>query len=270
MNPPTWQDCFRIMQDQAGKWLSFTQPAQVVAFDVQQREIRALKDTLDYEKFFFVVDVVSCKTALVHGTSKWLGWQEAYFTMMKYCSIIHPTFLAAHMTGICELMKSNMLGRRPVQLMGPRLTIAIALQHASGEYLLFKMHSFPFQYDRQSRVVSYLCEFTLLGSYTNEPFRARITDRHGSVLEWQASMLRRMARSFRKKIVFSNQEFRILARYASQPALTSMKAADIFHIKESTVITYKRRILAKAENYFQRPFQTVKEVASYLREHRLI
>lgn len=270
MISPSWQSCINTLKKQSDRLLPDVGNNSMVSAATQQEEIELLKRTLHYEKMFFIINARTLTIEQANGVVRWLGFGEEQFTIEKYYSIIHPSYLAAQMAGTYELFEVSMSGKIPIQFMGYYFTDIISLQHAGGEYRLFKRLIIPFQHDDKSRLLSYLNEFTLIGHCESKPYCTRITDRLGNAIAWEDDFFKTIKSSFEKQAIFSTQELRILYKFASNPSVSSAEVAVMFKVKENTIITYKRRILQKAQFFFQRRFNTAREVASYLQEYRLI
>ena len=270
MQTLTHKSYYEILKSQTERLLPEAAYKGVVPATLQLKELELLKNTLHYEKFFFVINHQSFTTEEIHGVKRWLGYSDTEFTIKKYFSIIHPAHLVAQMTSIYELLESFISGEWPIQFMSHCFINIIALQHANREYLLFKRVAWPFQHDHENRLLSILNEFTLIGKYNNEPYSVRLSDTNGKTIDWNDEMLKRTKHSFQKQMAFSLQEQRLLGKYAYNPSLTTAEIATIFNVKDSTVITYKKRILSKAEKLFHQRFKTAKHVAEYLREQGLV
>jgi len=270
MNTITAKSYFQIFKTQAERLLSDEQFNLVISREEQQREIEKLKQTLHYEKFFFVLTHVGYKIEHVCGLQRWLGYKDSDFDIQRYFGIIHPSHMVAQMTVAYEMLEGFISGKWPLHFMGERLVNTIALQHANGEYYLFKRLAWPFQFDSNNRLISYLNEFTLIGKYNNESYTARFMDINGNAVDWQDELLKSTKKSFNGQKHFSTQEMRILHKFAGDPKLLPADIARMFKIKESTVLTYKKRILNKAEKLFHKRFKTTKQVAEHLREQGLV
>ncbi|HRH61115.1 MAG TPA: LuxR C-terminal-related transcriptional regulator [Chitinophagaceae bacterium] len=261
---------FEILKAQSERLLPEPFYTHSVSEKEQQKEITILKNTIHYEKFFFVINHQKFITEHVHGVHRWLGYNDRDFTLMKYFSIVHPSHLVAQMTNVYELLEALIAGNWPVNFMSHKFISTVALRHAGGEYLLFKRLAWPFQHDDKNRLLSYLNEFTLVGAFNNEPYSARMTDSDGNTIDWHDELLHRTKQSFQKHTPFSVQELRILRKLANGNGHTSKEIGDMFKIKESSVVTYKKRIMKKAEQIFHQKFSSAKHVAMYLNEQGLI
>ncbi len=261
---------YEILKSQCERLLPEAAYTYTISEAQQHKEVALLKNTLHYEKFFFVINNEKFINEHVYGVQKWLGYTDREFTLLKYISLVHPSHLVAQMTSANELLETFISGSWPLQFMGHRFISNIALRHANGEYLLFKRLAWPFQLDDKHRLLSYLNEFTLVGNFNNEPYTARITDAEGNAIDLHDELLHRTKQSFQKHKPFSVQEQRILHKLAQKNAVTSKEIGKMFSIKESSVITYKKRIMKKAEQLFHQRFASAKHVAIYLNDQGLI
>lgn len=264
------KDYYKILKKQAERLLPDSEYKYVVSTQKQHLEIDHLKKTVHYERFFFVLNNYDFSIDHVHGVKKWLGYDEDDFTYYKYLSIIHPTHLLAQLSNVYELLENSMTGVYPLEFInGFRFISYFALRHLSGEYLFFKRLAWPFQYDDKNRLLSYLNEFTLLGKYNNESYTVRLTDADGRPLILKRKKINPVYSAI-ENMPFSHQELKVLNAYAKDASLTGAAIANTLMIKKNTVITYKKRILDKAEKLFYRRFKTAADVAIFLKEQGLI
>jgi DNA-binding CsgD family transcriptional regulator len=271
MQTVNWQRNYEILKIQAERLLPENVYNKMVPEEMQKKEIELLKKTLHYEKFFMVINNNRFVTEHVFGINRMLGYREEDFTLKRYYSIIHPSHLVSQATRDYVLLESCISGKWPTEFKSHRFINTIALRHANGEYLLFKRLIIPFQHDDQFRMLSYLNEFTLLKPFNDGASGARITDKTGNnMMVWNEELLKLTRSAFEKQTRFSRQELRVLGLYADNPSISTGEIAQMFKVKESTVVTYKRRILNKAENIFLQRFETAKQTAAYLKEHGLI
>ena len=89
-------------------------------------------------------------------------------------------------------------------------------------------------------------------------------------LQWLQDFLERTQRIFQEKNLFSFQELRILRKYAYHDQLSVADIAKAFKIQESSVITYHKRILEKANHLFSNKFSNAKQVAIVLKQQGLL
>ena len=261
---------YEILKQQSSRLLPATEYSYMVPVAKQQEEIECLKNAVHYERFFFVVNNYDLNIEQVHGVKKWLGYSDKDFSYYKYASLIHPTHLLAQLTNVYGLLEDFMAGVYPLEFMaGFRFISCLALKHANGEYLFFKRLAWPFQFDNKNRLLSYMNEFTLLGKYKNESYSVRLTDAAGNPVLFKKKAMHDAYAAI-DNMPFSEQELNVLGIYAADNSLTAAKVAGTLNIKENTVITYKKRILNKAEKVFYRRFKTTADVAVFLKEQGLI
>lgn len=261
---------YELYQEQRNSLLPLSEYTKVVSLEEQQKEIQLLKETIHFERFFFVLNLHDLKLEEVHGVEKWLGYSDKDFTILKFLQIIHPSHLEAHYLTASVIIGGLMRGDWQVEFMKHRYITSIALRHNKGHYLLFKRLASVFQYDDQHRLLEYVNEFTFVNEYKEEPYVIQAHNDDGSKLIWFQDVLERTRKAFENKNFFTFQELRILRKFAYIPKISAAEIAHAFKIKESTVITHKKRILAKAEQLFLKEFQTVKQLADYLKEQGLI
>jgi len=266
----THNSYYEIFKAQAKRLLPNEYYEPAVAVEKQLTEIQHLSDSLHYERFFFVINYHEFSVQQAHGVNKWLGYNDEIFTLKKYYSIMHPAHLVAQMTIGYELLESFMSGEWTIGFMSHRYINTLALKHANGDYLSFKKTTYPFQVDTNHRLISTLSEFTLIGPYNSEPFSSRLTNSFGEPIDWHEQLQQRSRQSFHKSVPFSKNELLLLEVHAAQPNLTTAAIAARFNVKESTIITYKKRILEKAERLLHHRFKTAKDVAVYLKEQGLL
>jgi hypothetical protein len=163
-----------------------------------------------------------------------------------------------------------MRGDWRVEFMKHRYVTQMALRHKNGSYLLCKRLASIFQYDDQHRLLEYINEFTILDPYREEPYSIRVVKGDGSHLDWEVEMIERIKSLFEDKNQFSSQQIRILRKYAYYPDIDVNQIATSFKIKASTVYTNHQRILKKAALLFQKKFESVREVARYMKEQWLL
>ncbi|HRH48401.1 MAG TPA: hypothetical protein PLP23_06610 [Panacibacter sp.] len=244
---------------------------KAVSEEQQKKEIDLLKETIHYERFFFVLNLHQMEIEKAHGVQKWLGYPDKTFTVQKLLQIIHPHHLAAHHISATVLIEGLMKGDWPVEFMKYRFASSVALQHANGTYLLCKRLNSVFQYDLPGRrLLEYISEFTIVGEYKEQPATARLVTENGDKLDWMAEVMQRLKDAFENRNLFGSQELRILRKYAYKPDLSTAELARSFKVKDSTIGTHNKRILDKAEQLFKIRFTTASKVAAFLREQGLI
>jgi hypothetical protein len=270
--PPTHQKILSPRQlldhykDQSARLLPEKEYEKMIEAEVQEAELFHLRETVQFERFFFVVNLKKMELEHVTGVKRWLGYEDSDFTFLKYLSLIHPEHVAPHNITSTTLIEGLMRGDWNIEFMKHRYITEMALQHKNGHYLLCKRLACIFQYDENCKLLEYINEFTILREYKSDPFTVRATDDAGEKLDWLEEFLSRAQKVFQEKNLFGFQELRILRKYAYHENITTAAIANAFKIQESTVITYHKRILEKADQLYGRRFSNARQVALALRE----
>ena len=244
---------------------------------IHEEEVKLLAETIKYERFFFVVDIINQEIIHAHGIKQWLGYDDHKFSFGFYSNLIHPnyieaTFLLAKST--LALVNSNSFEQG---FMKEKFVIQIALRHAQGHYILVKRTLSSWDYDPTTKVsIAYLNEFTILEEYDetdkSNTLKPRITDIYGTRLVNIENILRESSyKTLESSKRFSVQELRILRKYAYNPTITSNEVANTFKIKPNTIDTYNRRIITKFNYiYPNEKVKSAKEIAQFLRKECFI
>jgi hypothetical protein len=245
-----------------------------VSEEETNRELDLLKNTLHNQRFIFVINLHKMEIENCKGIERWLGYPDMNFTLFDYLKIIHPSHNVFHQItsklGISGLMR----GDYPIEFMKHRLVTFIPLRHRNGKYFFFKRVGSVFQYFKNKNskhcLLEYINEFTLLKEFDETPgaittFAENITEK-----QWEDKILTDMKKVFEKESVFSLQEYRVLRDYAYNSKAQVTDIAKKLGVKTSSVITYHKRILNKAEQLLSIKFSTVKDVAAHLRGQELI
>lgn len=259
------------------KSLKNQQISSAISKTIHEEEVKLLAETIKYEKFFFVVDIINQEIKHAHGIKQWLGYDEYKFSFGFYATLIHPnyieaTFLLAKST--LALVNSNSIEQG---FMKEKIVIQIALRHANGHYILVKHTISSWDYDSTTKVsIAYLNEFTILEEYDetekSSTLKPRITDIYGTRLLNIENIVRESSyKILESNKRFSIQELRILRKYAYNPTITSNEVANTFKIKPNTIDTYNRRIISKFSYiYPNEKVQSAKEIAQFLRKECFI
>lgn len=270
MQPTTVEKSFEYFHMLTAKYLPLPEYNKQVTAAMQHNEIELLKETVRYERFFFVLDLHHWTIREVHGVGRWLGYDDDEFNLTTFLSIMHPVQTEAHNASATILIEGSMRGDWPIEFMKHRYVTQMALRHKNGDYLLVKRLASVFQYNEEHKLLEYINEFTILDQYRGEPYSIRVAKGDGSYLNWEAEMIERIKAFFKDKSLFSFQEIRILRKYAYHDDIDSKKISDFFKIKPSTIHTHHRRILKKAERLFNRKFENAREVAHYMKDQWLL
>ncbi len=249
---------------------------EAVSSEEQQNELESMKEVIRHEKFFFVVSSNESRIEHTHGVEKWLGYNEQEFTLEKYLSIIHPSYLEflTHLAQITFQIVSNKGFR--VGFREQRYVVDIALKHAKGHYVLCKRALSPWQwrYDKiRQELTHYFNEFTVTNPYLEDispELFPRILDVNGDKMFNLEDILRKNASLYfeTNKIFFSIQEIRIIRKMAYSPNITSSDLAAFFKNQIGTINTLKKRIIKKGRLLFNDPeIDSAKSIAQLMKKN---
>lgn len=265
----TPQLAFKLFKSQSDMLLPEPVYKKMVPLTRQIKEIQLLKETLGFERFFFVLNLHEMSLEHIHGVHRWLGYPDKDFNLLKFLQIIHPSHFITHNLTANILITGLMRGDWDVEFMKHRYINEMALKHYNGGYFLFKRLGTVFQHTEKKQLLEYMNEFTLIGTYEDQPFGIRALHEDGTKT-FADDMFERIKKSFEEINLFSFQELRILRKYAYKGAMQVKELATIFKVSEATIATHKKRIKQKAEALFKQPFNNVKDVAAYLHRQGLI
>lgn len=243
----------------------------MVSNEEQAREINSLRETLNNERFFFIINLPKFEIEETYGVQKYLGYPENDFTFKKYWNhVIHPgkqplKLLARHMyEAFCN-------GKYPLKFIVQRFTSLVPLKHYNGNYLLTKKTSSVFQYDANNRLISYIDEFTIIGAYNNEPLDPRMWFEYDNQdTPAKREFLNKMINDFIGMKVFSPNEFQIARKLAYNTGITQLEIANELGLTVNTVNTYYKRFLEKARDFFHIDFASLADAASYLKREGIL
>ena len=230
--PP--RELLAFYQSQSARLLPLPSYKKMIPQEEQNTELAHLKETIHYERFFFVVNLHEMKIEHLNGIERWLGYKENDFDFLTYLSLIHPEHAALHNITSITLIEGLMKGDWNIEFMKHRYITDIALRHRDGHYLLCKRLACIFQYDERRRLLEYINEFTIIRKYNGEPFTVRGTSDEGKDLEWMNTFLERTKQAFQNKNLFGFQELRILRKYAYNNKISVAQIANAFKVQEST------------------------------------
>ncbi len=227
--------------------------------------------SLKNEQFSFIVNTQKNTITHSNGINRWLGYTNSHFAVKNYIDIIHPAHAIVqgfYTIAIFELFaKDKTIAAEMMKLTYVSL---LALLHKNGRYIYCKKETRPLQVTTEGRIIEYSNEFTIVKDFNNEHYAFRIFSDAGEEHMIAEKIKTLVKKWFEKRAGFSVQELRILKRYASLGNLTSEMVANSFKIEKSTVSTYNKRILNKAEDIFDHRFDNAQKVAEYFKEMDLI
>ena len=265
------KEMYKQYQEQSNMLLPALTYKKAVSEERQRKEINLLKETLHWDRFFFVMNLHRMELEQVHGVRKWLGYPDETFNVQKLLQIIHPNHLPGHHISATFLIEGLMKGEWPVEFMKYRFNGTIALRHANGKYLFCRRLNSVFQYSLpERRLLEYISEFAIVNDYSEESFTGTITGESGEKQNWMNDVMKKMKAAFENRNLFSVQQLRILRKLAWQENITKAAICKAFKIKDSTYETHSDRIREKAQELFQKKFTNAKAVAMFLRKQGMI
>jgi hypothetical protein len=243
----------------------------------QKKQIEILKQTIPHGKFFFVVNVLERgEISHAHGLKEWLGIDDFTFSFRSYLSIIHPGYLqtlyllanAAHIVSNDKNMQVEFMANKYIIKL-PLLSRKEGLENE--KYVTVIRTLSPWQIDGDNRTVAYINEFQLLGDYDEkrDTFSPMVMKDYYSRDTKSEQDLRKIAsKAFDKP--FSAKELNVLRLFAYEKDITVRQISQKLNCKETTVLTWNRRIMIKAQTIFNIEFKSSLEVANFLRGQSVI
>jgi hypothetical protein len=249
----------------------FNKITPVVPESEHVREINLLKQNIENERFFFVVNLLDFEVEYVHGISKYLGYSEKEFTFRKYWNdLIHPTkqplkLLARHMY---EMLCS---GKYELKFMVQRFASLVPLKHRDGHYILTKKTSSVFQYDTKNRLIAYVDEFTIIGDYNGEAFSPRMWfdyDEKDPIAKRE--LLAKLFDDFVKMKIFAPKELQLARTLSINPDISADEIQAQIGISKASISTYQKRLLKKSREFFKIDFPSYAEAVAYLKKECIL
>lgn len=262
-----------VYKDMAARLLPKQEYKKVIPAEEITKELSLIRDSIDGERFFFVVNLHTMELEHVCGIQRWLGYSDSDFSMLDYLKIIHPAHAAIHRITSVQGIQGLMRGDWNIAFMKHRYITNIALKHRDGRYLLCKRLASVFQYYKEGNkncLLEYINEFTIIGEYNEEPYIMRTGVATEVEVNWELKTLMMLKKVFEEENHFSKQELRTLRKYANDESARTTDVARALEVEPSTITTYNKRILEKAEHLFSKRFSNAKEVAVALRKQGLI
>ncbi len=243
----------------------------------QQDEINLLQQTTGDERFFFIVNMDDFAIEYAYGIRKWLGYNDADFSLKKYWdAVVFPESKKSLILISQQMYKLLLGGHFQLEFMTQRFAGHIILKNVKGEYKLAKKTSAIFQYDDNNRLVKYIDEFTILGDYSENSvlenaFGTRIFNTGGaSESEKIEHILKEMLDQFYRMKIFTPRELQIARTIAYNYKITKKEIATIFKISPATIVTFNNRFLQKARDFFNIDFPDTLTAALYLKKEGLL
>lgn len=249
----------------------------VVSNEKQKQEIQNLKESIKYQQFFFVLDLVNRRVIHTHGLKKWLGYDDDNFTLLKYLTIIHPRHLESLNVFAQAAFETANSKEHQVTFMEQKYSVQLPLLHENGSYISTKRSLYPFQISEDGKVLAYLNHFTIV----KEDFDATIAlnpEVKTTNQKPQKDLANIVVKQKAKNIIansskiagFSQRQLKILRAMVDNPTKNQGQVFDELGIK-STRNTDISRIITQARLYYEHEdFTTLKEIALFLQREGLI
>lgn len=243
-----------------------------ISEEEQAKEIDKLKNVVKYEQFFFVLNILEQKLEHIHGVSEWLGYPDSTFDLMKYFRIIHPLHVESLFVSAESGFDTANSGRFDVKFMSDRIVVQLPLLNSQDKYILCKRTLYPFQIDKNGRVISYLNHYIVLKEYSefdNLHIEVRKENQLKATDELAALRNRQFDLLLKDKTLFGFNftELRILHFIANHLEFSNEQVCESLGISINTLNkTHNHRIITKARQKFDyEHFKTIKDVAFYLK-----
>lgn len=257
---------FDILKNKALSFFDDDHMQSVVSAEEQQKEINSLKETLKYERFFFVVDMLNFEICAAEGISKWLGYSENGFSLKGYWShIVHPGCKKSLLLIAHQMYEALCKGAYELEFMVQRFVTLIPLKHQDGHYLLTKKTSSIFQYDNKNRLMAYLDEFTVIGNFTEGAIHPRIDNEAA-----EKEIMKKAHDTLLRMRIFSVRELQVMRKLAYNPNLTQVEIGNELDVTVNTINTYYKRFHQKARDFYSEDIPTVLDAAKRLRNDGLL
>ncbi|MDZ7935948.1 MAG: winged helix-turn-helix transcriptional regulator [Emticicia sp.] len=220
--------------------------------------------------------MVKRKIEYVNGVSNWLGYADSHFSIIDYFKIIHPRYADLLMMSAKSAIKTANSGNFELKFMEQHLVIQIPLLNADGKYILTKRTLYPFQIDKNGKILAYLNHFVVLKEYSElNVLDLRVGNRTKIDTNLEAEALKTIQSETLKKTEkpfgFSKKEIDILRLIAQNTNITHQEISERLGLNiNSLKKTHNYRILKNAREYFKiSAFSSIKEVAIYLKENNV-
>ena len=253
---------------------SYYKPSFKVKDEVVHQKLRSLADTLDDERFFFVVDVLNFEITYLGGVQRWLGYFEKEFSLRLFFRIIHPEASKILSLSTFRILQMACMGHTPPKILSDTKHITLLpLKHIDGSYLYLRKASSAFQYDDEYRLLSFLNEFTIVGPYEGHDIprlSPRFVNPSQNLNQFENDIKEVIRQGFSSLNFFSYSELSLLHTLAYKPETTRAELSDQFGVKLSTIDTLQKRALSKARDYFIKDFKAALDVATFLQSQGLL
>jgi hypothetical protein len=240
-------------------------------------EIEKIKKTIDYEQFIIVIDLLQQKITHSYGVQQWLGYENETFSLEKYISIIHPSRVDLLITFAEASIETANSKEQEVGFMEQKQILQLPLLHRKGHYISVKKCSYPFQIDKNGRIISHLNHFTIMNEKfdSSDSMKPEIKSEHivnnitaETIIKKKTQQIIRKSKKF---IGLNHIQLNILTQIANHPEKTQAVIFDELGINKNTRNTHTNRILGHAREYYHNDnLATLKELSLFLRREGVI
>jgi hypothetical protein len=244
--------------------------------ETQFEELKQLNQTIKYEQFYFVLDLVDKKIKNVSGLSDWLEYPNETFDIMEYLKIMHPRHRLSIFNSAISAFQLANSSDFMLKFMNQRLVAQLPLLHKNGKYYVCKRSLYPFQISDTGQIMAYLNHFVIIKEYDElDTLDLRIGNNAVIKQGFEMDAYQKGLSIFNKEASlnfgFNKKEILILEALANDASLGHAELAKLLDINLSTLKkTYNSRILNKARSYFNiESFSNIKEVAQFMRREGL-
>jgi uncharacterized membrane protein len=249
---------------------------KLISDEIQQQVINRLKQSTEFESFFLVKELESASVREVFGIQKWLGYSESEFSLDTLRYITHPAHYLTITIHESIIFEMGLTGRFNKAFIPDLYFVTyLNMRHRSGHHLLLKKIWYPFQYDGNGRLLEELNYFTVIDIYSNKPFELlglspRVYHYNGQPAKLEREIKDKAKELFVKGKYFSKKEMEILLVYADNKQVTIKVLSQKLGVAESSIATFHKRILSKAQALFHVKFDSVKNVTLFLLKQGLL
>ncbi|MGL4631031.1 MAG: hypothetical protein ACRCVT_07475 [Leadbetterella sp.] len=244
---------------------------------LQNQVVKDLSNTIKYEQFFFVLNLLNREIEHCHGLSNWLGYRDENFKFIDYVRNIHPRHKDSLNLNALSAIKLSQARQFEVRFMNQKIVAMFPIRHNNGSYFLVKRSLYPFQIDENGLVLAYLNHFVIIKEYTEDDvIEARVGKENviESPLEnaFFSDLKKNEGIGILKKMKLNDFEIEVLKLVNQFPDLTQDELANKMDINAITFKkTNSKRILEKFRTHYnlEKNF-TLKDAAQYLKKEGLI
>lgn len=218
----------------------------------------------EQDTFTTILDYRAPGFTYTHGIPEVLGVQEE-LTIGTYLDRVHPAMLQLY--GIWGMEALEMTMKHTDQLEPFKFTyrVAFPILHGNGQYYSIIQNSTILQLDKNKQMISQLNTYRMGIAFHEgdiQSLRGEIFSEGVSSENWNDIFLGNISQKVLDS--FTQKECEVLKAYAKKPYKPSQMIKK-FNITIPTLYTHHRNILKKAHRLFFRGFNSVIEVADYLK-----